>query len=179
VRHWRARACCTRASISNVAIVSAGVALFLRFAPLPLALKLIWVFGVLPLHEYGVVARSYGLSFALLTAACAALSAQRRRPLLIGGLLALLANTNVHSLILAAGLGLYWLLERAARPGAPLCPRISPAWRRRGRGCFVVLLPPTTSSSSASSASSGSCFACCAMPFRPSRLAVFSAPSLV
>jgi hypothetical protein len=35
----------------NVGIVSLGVAIFLRFAPLPLALKLLVPFGVLPLFE--------------------------------------------------------------------------------------------------------------------------------
>jgi hypothetical protein len=135
-------------TLLNVAIVSAGVALFLRFAPLPLALKLIFPFGVLPLHEYGVVARSYGLSFALLMAACAALSARRRRPLWIGLLLALLANTNVHSLIVAAGLGLYWLLDtlREREPGAPLLSRDAIAGMAIAiaGGVFVVVLlrPP-------------------------------------
>jgi hypothetical protein len=135
-------------TLVNVAIVSAGVALFLRFAPLPLLLKLVFPFGVLPLHEYGVVARSYGLSFMLLMAACAALSAQRRRPLLIGALLALLANTNAHSLMIAAGLGLYWLLEtiREREPGVPLLSRdvLAGMAIAVAAGCFVVvlLLPP-------------------------------------
>jgi hypothetical protein len=112
-------------NILNVAIVSIGVAIFLRYARLPLLLKVLIPFGVLPLHEYGVVARSYGLSFTLLMATCAVLGARRPRPLLTGLLIALLANTNAHSLVLAAGLGLFWLLETwwARPPGAPLLPR--------------------------------------------------------
>jgi hypothetical protein len=132
----------------NVAIVSAGVAIFLRFAPLPLALKLIFPFGVLPLFEYGVVARSYGLSFTLLMGACATLSARRSRPLLIGLLLALLANTNAHSLMIATGLGLYWLMEtiRSRRPGAPLLPGSVIAGMviamLGGVAAILVILPP-------------------------------------
>ena len=131
----------------NVAIVSVGVAIFLRFAPLPLALKLLFPFGVLPLFEYGVVARSYGLSFTLLMAICAALSAQRQRPVLIGLLLALLANTNAHSFLVAAGLGLFWLLEalRARKPGAPLLSRgtwIGMAIAAAGAVVVVLLLWP-------------------------------------
>jgi len=132
----------------NVAIVGVGVAIFLRYARLPLLLKLLFPFGVLPLHEYGVVARSYGLSFTLLMAVCAAFCARRQRPLWIGLLLALLANTNAHSLVLAAGLGLFWLLAtlRAQPSGAPRMPRavvLGMALAIAG-GLFaiVLLLPP-------------------------------------
>jgi len=112
-------------NLLNVAIVSIGVAIFLRHARLPLLLKLLFPFGVLPLHEYGVVARSYGLSFTLLMATCAVLGARRPRPLLTGLLIALLANTNAHSLVLAAGLGFFWILEtwRARPSGAPVSTR--------------------------------------------------------
>jgi hypothetical protein len=132
----------------NLAIVAVGVAIFLRYARLPLLLKLLFPFGVLPLHEYGVVARSYGLSFTVLMALCAAFSARRQRPLGIGLLLALLANTNAHSLVLAAGLGLFWLLAtlRTQPPGAPRLPRavvLGMALAIAG-GLFaiVLLLPP-------------------------------------
>jgi hypothetical protein len=132
----------------NVVIVGVGVAIFLRYARLPLLLKLLFPFGVLPLHEYGVVARSYGLSFTLMMATCAALCARRQRPLVIGVLLALLANTNAHSLVLAAGLGLFWLLAtlRAQPSGAPRIARavvVGMALAIAG-GLFaiVLLLPP-------------------------------------
>ena len=132
----------------NIAIVTVGVAIFLRHARLPLLLKLLIPFGVLPLHEYGVVARSYGLSFTLLMALCAAFCARRQRPLWIGLLLALLANTNALSLIVAAGLGLYWLLAtlRTQPPGAARLPRavaVGMALAIAG-GLFaiVLLIPP-------------------------------------
>jgi hypothetical protein len=132
----------------NVAIVSVGVAIFLRYARLPLLLKLLFPFGVLPLHEYGVVARSYGLSFTLLMAVCAAFCARRQRPLGIGLLIALLANTNAHSLVLAAGLGLYWLLVtlRTQPPGAPRLPRAVALGMTvaiaGGLFAVVLLIPP-------------------------------------
>ena len=132
----------------NVAIVGVGVAIFLRYARLPLLLKLLFPFGVLPLHEYGVVARSYGLSFTLLMAVCAAFCARRQRPLGIGLLLALLANTNAHSLVLAAGLGLYWLLAtlRAQPSGARRIPRAVVLGMTLaiagGFFAIVLLLPP-------------------------------------
>lgn len=145
-----ARAGMPYASINflNAAIVSLGVAIFLRHASLPLFLKLLIPFGVLPLHEYGVVARSYGLSFTLVMATCALLAGRRPRPLLTGLLIALLANTNAHSLVLAAGLGLYWLLEawRLRPPGAPAVSRataLGMAVAMAG-GLFSIwiLLPP-------------------------------------
>jgi len=132
----------------NVAIVAVGVAIFLRHARLPLLLKLLFPFGVLPLHEYGVVARSYGLSFTLLMAVCAAFCARRQRPLLIGLLLALLANTNAHSLVLAAGLGFFWLFVtlRSQPHGAPRIPRAVVLGMTLaiagGLFAIVVLIPP-------------------------------------
>jgi hypothetical protein len=102
----------------NVGIVSIGVAIFLRWAPLPLPLKILLPFGVFPLHEYGVVARSYGLSFTLLMAVCAVFGMRRSRPIALGLLLALLANTNAHSLILSLSLLLFWLFDER-RDGAP------------------------------------------------------------
>ena len=92
------------------------------WAPLPLPVKLLLPFGVFPLHEYGVIARSYGLSFTLLMAFCALFPKRRSRPIALGLLLGLLANTNAHSLILSLGLGLLWLFDewqaRASDPRA-------------------------------------------------------------
>jgi hypothetical protein len=170
-------------TFANVAIVSLGIAIFLRFARLPLVMKLLLPLGVLPLYEYGVVARSYGLSFMLSMAACATLVEIRARrdardlipaaarsgrmtgapatsdastantntarlSIALGAFLALLANTNVHSLILAAGFGLFWIVdershrstgERAFSRAALLGMSIAVAG---GLAAIVQVLPP-------------------------------------
>jgi hypothetical protein len=104
----------------NAAIVAAGVAVFMRWAPFPLFIRLLMPFGVFPLHEYGVVARSYGTSFTLVMAICAVLGGRPRRPRLAGLLIALLANTNIHGLILAVSFGVYWVVNELLRRREPV-----------------------------------------------------------
>lgn len=85
----------------NAACAALGVALFLWRAPFAMPLRLLFAFSFFASYEYGVIARSYALSMTLVWA-LAALHARRfARPLLFGVLVLLLANTNLHGLILA------------------------------------------------------------------------------
>lgn len=78
------------------------------FRPLMLALAL---FGAFSIYEYVAVARNYGLSVLLLFAVAAAWRRYRDRPGVIGVLLFLLCNTNIHSIVLAGALLLFWFVE--------------------------------------------------------------------
>ncbi len=82
-----------------IALVTVGLLIFL--SPLNFWLKASITFSYLFLYEYSVLARSYGLS-ALLIVSLAALHHNRRsHAVLYGLLIALLANTNVHGLIVS------------------------------------------------------------------------------
>jgi len=83
-------------------MAAAAVLLLLR-SPLARWQKALFVAGVLPLHEYSVMCRSYGLSMLLLFGMAAVLCARRSRPLWFGVLLFLLAQTNLPGIIVAIG----------------------------------------------------------------------------
>ena len=113
-----------------LSMILAGMAVFLLafFSPFPTWLKALFIFSGLPLYEYSVMARNYGISMLLLFA-CAHLYQLRRShpvvPFGLGIILALLANTNIHSLILASLLLGLWCWDtfvteknRAASAGA-------------------------------------------------------------
>jgi len=113
-------------------LIAVGAALiFLRWAPFPRWFKALFLCGQLPLYEYAVMCRNYGISM-LLTFAAAALYGQRgRRPLTFALCLALLCNTNGPSCILAVA----WLVVIVAERGL-----VRPPEGARGPGIGRVAL---------------------------------------
>lgn len=110
----------------NVALATAAIALLAFAAPFrPWETALI-AFGWFPFAWYGVVARSYTLSMLLLFLAATLHPARRDRPWLYAAVLALLANTNVHSTLFAAALGLVLAYERLREGEGPLGRRAAP-----------------------------------------------------
>ncbi|MGC3972814.1 MAG: hypothetical protein QM771_00315 [Nitrospira sp.] len=89
-------------------IAGASVYLLIFFSPFPRWMKTLFIFSGLPLYEYSVMARNYGISMLLLFAFAALYPSRNRYPLVLGLLLASLSNTNIHSLILACLLMGLW-----------------------------------------------------------------------
>lgn len=98
-------------SILHFAIAFSAVTIFLWFAPLPRALRTIAVFGYFLFFEYAVLARTYALSVLLLFVLATIDRKRFTRPIIYATLLLLLANTNVHSLVLSGVLGGMFLVE--------------------------------------------------------------------
>ncbi len=106
-------------------LAAAAVALFLLAAPFPLPLRALFVFGALPLYEYAVMARNYGITMLLLFLAAWCFRERTAHPWRLALVLVLLANTNLHAAILACLLAGVWLWEgiaagERARPLLPL-----------------------------------------------------------
>ena len=78
------------------------------FSSLSLVLLLFSRFAV---YEYSVVARNYGISMLLLFLLALVYPRHRDRGLLLGSLLFLLANCNVHSVLLVGAFLVFWLLD--------------------------------------------------------------------
>jgi hypothetical protein len=78
-----------------------GLIIFLFYAPFPLPIKMLFPFTFFILYQYAIVARSYALLPALLFGLAALHAKRRERPGLYAGILALLANTSLHGLLLA------------------------------------------------------------------------------
>jgi hypothetical protein len=87
----------------SLLIAAAAVACFLVWSSFSRWLKLLFLCGVLPLYEYSVMARNYGLLMLTLFAVCALYPRRMERPLPLALALALLANTSAHGTIVAAG----------------------------------------------------------------------------
>jgi hypothetical protein len=93
---------------TSIIIAFAAVAAFLLLSPFPLWWKSLFIFGCLPLYEYAVMARNYGISMLLLFITAALFRKRRKNPLAFALVVALLANTNVHAIILACAIALLW-----------------------------------------------------------------------
>jgi hypothetical protein len=104
-------------------IAAAAVLLWLYRAPFSLSLKLLFVFSVLPLYEYAVMARNYGIGMLLMFAFAALYPRRRQHRIALALLLAALANSNVPSLILAALLTGLWFWDEVIADRGALTPR--------------------------------------------------------
>ncbi len=94
--------------IGAVAVSAAAMLLLVLRTPLHWALLVAFVLGNIALFEYTVMARNYGISMLLMFAFAAAYPRVRDARLSGGLLLFLLANTNVHSVVLTVSFLLFW-----------------------------------------------------------------------
>lgn len=100
-------------------VCGAAVLIFVWHAPFPIWFRALFVFGGLPLYEYSVMARNYGISMLLLFVFAGLYASRNERPILLVAVLALLANTNIHSAVLSCLLMGVWLWDVLVRERAP------------------------------------------------------------
>ena len=92
-------------------LAAVGVYLFLRFAPLPRPLKLLFPFVFAILYQGPIVARSYLLTLPLIAALSVLRRAPQQRLVAYAVLLGLLVNTSALGALLAIGLLLEWMFS--------------------------------------------------------------------
>jgi len=109
--------------IASLAVASAAVLLLIFRSPLPLWLKALFVFGRMPLWECSVMARNYGISILLLFTFAWLCREPRRHPVWMGIVLLCLANTNIHSVLLAGVLMTFWMWDELVCRRTPLASR--------------------------------------------------------
>lgn len=97
--------------VASICIAFGGVALFFRYAPFPVWQKILFLWGVLPLYEYSVMARSFGISMLLLFLFSTLYIRRKKMPFLLAFILVALANTNAHSCILVGVLSALWFWD--------------------------------------------------------------------
>lgn len=96
----------------TAAIVAIGaVYLILRYAPFPLWLRFLAVFGAFLGYEHSVSARNYGIGVLLMIASCLAFRSRRENPVLLGICLFLLANTSIHAVMATLVILIYWAFD--------------------------------------------------------------------
>ncbi len=107
-------------------VVAMAAALLLAWrSPFAWPIVALILLGRGALYDYSVVARNYGISLLLMLAFAALYSRFRQRGIVLGVVLALLANCNVHSTILVGGFLLFWLGDLHAEASSRERP---PAW---------------------------------------------------
>lgn len=97
--------------VASLMIAWGASYLILRYAPFPVWVRLLAVFGAFLGHEFSVVCRNYGIGVLLMLFACVFFPTRRERPIRLGIVLALLANTSVHASIATLLLGFVWLMD--------------------------------------------------------------------
>ena len=109
--------------VTSILVGFAGVTVFMVSAPFPLWFRGLFIFSALPLYEYSVMARNYGISMMLLFVAAVLYRKRRTHPLPFAFALALLANTNVHSAMFACLAAAVWAWDIAVDQKQGAVPR--------------------------------------------------------
>lgn len=112
--------------ILSLVIALAAVAVFVLTAPFALWFKGLVIFSALPLYEYSVMARNYGISMLLMFLLATLYTQRDTYPIVMAALLALLANTNVHATILTVLLAGIWLWDSVIHRESGTVPRPIP-----------------------------------------------------
>jgi len=109
--------------IISIVVAFVAVATWMLCSPFPLWFKTLFIFSGLPLYEYSVKVRNYGISMLLFFIFAALYPHRRRYPLITALILALLANTNVHAAVLVCMISGMWAwdaLAERAQASSPL-----------------------------------------------------------
>ena len=133
-------------------VASAAVLILLLRSPFSWPLKALLLAGNAFVFEYSVMARNYGVSALLLFLLAMFYPRHRNRGPLLGILLFLLANSNVHSLLLVGGFLLFWLVDIAIDDRALRRQRLRTfSWNAAiavlgGAVCILTIFPPVSDS---------------------------------
>lgn len=100
--------------VAAFVIGAAAALLFALLAPFRWPFIALALAGRFALYEYTVMARNYGISMLTLFGIAALYGRHRDRGWVIGGLLFVLCNTNVHSVMLAAAFLMFWTVDVAS-----------------------------------------------------------------
>jgi hypothetical protein len=95
----------------HLLIATSSIFVFNRYASLSNLHKILFSFGYFPLYEYAVISRSYALGILLAFAVCALYKSRTSRYILIGVLLALLANVTPYAIVIAGGIAGILILD--------------------------------------------------------------------
>lgn len=85
----------------HLVIATSFIFIFNRYAPLSNLHKILFSFGYFALYEYAVISRSYALGILLVFGICALYKNRTARYILIGMLLALLANVTIYAVVIS------------------------------------------------------------------------------
>ena len=99
--------------VLHVTLASMSAFILLRWAPMPMPLKVLILCGYFFTYEWAVIARNYAVSVTLLFAVCALFRDRWKNFIYISALLFLLCHTNIHSILITMVFTLYLAIEFA------------------------------------------------------------------
>jgi len=88
-----------------------AVAVFIKYSPFPLLVRLLTPFTYFLFYQYGVINRCYSLFMLILWLTAAVFPRRNERPFLFSILLALLGGVTAYGMLIAFGIALAWLIE--------------------------------------------------------------------
>ncbi len=94
-----------------LAVASAAVLLLIFRSPFSLPLIGILIIGRFSIFEFSVVARNYGISMLVLFLLAICYDRHRNSGIILGLLLFILANCNLHSVLLVGAFLVFWLFD--------------------------------------------------------------------
>jgi hypothetical protein len=109
--------------VASIMIGFSAVAVFMFLSPFPFWFRCLFVFSALPIYEYSVMARNYGISMLLLFVGAVLYRKRLQHPWALAFVLALLANTNVHSAILTCLIAGLWVYGMVVEKGSAVTLR--------------------------------------------------------
>ncbi len=104
------------------AFAVSGMAVFLRYAPLPRLFRILIPFTFFFLYQYAVIARSYVLFPLFVFLLCILYRDERLRVLSFAVVCALLTNLNIHGLLFSGCMVLLYAAKLYRRPRSAYCP---------------------------------------------------------
>ncbi|MCW3111680.1 MAG: hypothetical protein JWR18_76 [Segetibacter sp.] len=98
-------------NIISALFASAGVWLFIRYAPFPALIKILYPFTFFVFFQYGVVARNYCLISPILFLIAINYNKKAEKPYLFILLLCLLANISAHTFLIAGSIAFVHFID--------------------------------------------------------------------
>jgi hypothetical protein len=108
----------------SLAIAASAILLLALRSPFRWPVVALIAFSHFAIFEYSVMARNYGISMLLLFILAWVYPRRRDSGIVLGVLLFLLSNTNVHSALLVASFLLFWLIDLLLQDGLRWTPAL-------------------------------------------------------
>jgi hypothetical protein len=96
---------------ASIIISIISIIIFLRYSPFSKLVKFLFTFSILPIYEYSIMARNYGISMLLIFIFACLYKNKDKYSWILAICIGLLANTNAHSIFIAFGIIFIWLID--------------------------------------------------------------------
>ncbi len=92
-------------------IATLTIALFILYSPFTKSQKILFVFGYLPIYEYSLISRNYGIGVLSIFLFCTYFNTRHTTYIPLAFILAIMANTNAYCLLISFALGVTLTIE--------------------------------------------------------------------